>query len=427
MLIEIRGVQFVNKGAYLMLVACQQQMARLWPNAQLVLAPNANSPYQARLKTGAWQKVSFRYRGLDFNALSYFIPRLLKRKLRHSFGLVFESDIDLVLDASGFSYGDQWGGRNVRVLAGEIMRLARHQAGYILLPQALGPFSQQADQRALRRALPQALLVCPRDAQSLQAVNQCLQGEQPPAETTANTAAPVRVSPCASVSSAAALPGQAPVYQHADFTNLVSAVAPTDAPDHYALIIPNSAMIGHRNKSVRWRERYVTVLQQFIAQARQLGLTPVILNHEGEADARLCQLLLEQQAQLHPTEPLRVVSPADPQLVKGWIKQARLVFCSRFHGCVSALSAAVPCVATSWSHKYEMLFAEYQQAFAVVDADCEPEALSQLCAELLSPANQQLLQQRALYWQGQSELLWQQVAAVVDDAICSGRIQLKPL
>jgi len=404
MLIEIRGVQFVNKGAYLMLVACQQQIAKLWPEAELVLSPNANSPYQARVKTAAWQKLSLRYRGLDFNALSYFIPRAIKRRLRHSFGLVFESDIDLVLDASGFSYGDQWGGRNVQVLSNEIKRLARHQAGYILLPQALGPFSRVVDRQALQRGLPHALLVCPRDEQSYQAVQQSLG---------ANVAAPV--------------------YQHADFTNLVTALEPSDLSSNaltnkYALIIPNSAMIGQRNKSSSWRERYLGVLTECINQARSLGLEPVVLNHEGEADAKICRTLIEQQAALFPqADAIKLITPADPRLVKGWIKNAELVFCSRFHGCVSALSSAVPCIATSWSHKYEMLFAEYQQGFAIIEADCDGQRLQELCQHLMSAQNKQVLQERAAYWHGQSELMWQQVASTVQDAICSGRIQLKAL
>lgn len=389
MFIEIRGVQFVNKGAYLMLLACLEQIHQLWPEAKVVLAPNANSPYANRIAVGAWQKLSFRMRGVDVNQLAYWLPQRLRRLLTNQFGLVMEPDIALVLDASGFSYGDQWGGRAVRVLAAEIRRLAKHKKGYILLPQAFGPFSKKADQVALSKALPAALLVCPRDDVSAAALRQL------------STAASIQ--------------------QFADFTNLVAAMPPTAAEQPagpYAVIIPNSAMLSKRNQNNLWHQQYIPFLQRAISVCLAKGLQPVLLNHEGPVDLEICR----QLQQHFPAVPL--VSPEQPQLVKGWIAGAELVISSRFHGCVSALSAGVPCVATSWSHKYEMLFAEYQQSDAVVSADICERTLHELFTQLRSPANRQQIALKADLWQQQSHLLWQTVASVVQSALSSGRVNI---
>lgn len=388
MLIEIRGVQFVNKGALLMLEACLAQLRQKYPAVQIALAPNQNSPFLARAAVGALQKVSLRFRGYDFNALSYWLPLRLRRFLRHWFGFVFEADLDLVLDASGFAYGDQWGGRNVKLLTAEIGRLKRHQTGYILLPQAFGPFSRQSDQQALAKRLLSALMICARDEQSYKHLIQYASA--------------------------------ADIQQFADFTNLLEppARAAMSAEKSYGLVIPNSAMLGPRNHNNAWRTVYLQQLQTAIQLMRERGIRPMLLNHEGQADEKLCKQLLQIDASL------KLISPDSALEVKAWIAGAQLVICSRFHGCVSALSSGVPCIGTSWSHKYEMLFAEYEQQ-ALIQPDTAEEEMRRLMEQVCSTENRQLLQQRAEYWKQQSRLMWQTVFQRIDSAIDSGQVQIK--
>lgn len=390
MLIEIRGVQFVNKGALLMLEACLAQLRQQYPTAQIALAPNKNSPFLARAAVGALQKVSLRFRGYDFNALSYWLPVRFRRFLRHWFGFVFEADLDLVLDASGFAYGDQWGGRNVRLLAAEIIRLKKHHTGYVLLPQAFGPFSRYSDQQALAKGLPAALLVCARDDQSFQHL--------------------------------AAHAPAADIKQFADFTNLLEPTGlagSSQLPEQpYGLVIPNSAMLGPRNNNNAWRTVYLQQLQAATRLMRERGIRPVLLNHEGKADEKLCKQLFEIDASLE------LISPDSALEVKAWIAGADIVICSRFHGCVSALSSGVPCIGTSWSHKYEMLFAEYGQN-ALIQPDTSEDELRRLIAQVCRAENRQLLQERAEYWKQQSRLMWQTVFQRIHSAIDSGQVQIK--
>lgn len=385
MIIEIRGVQFVNKGAELMLHACLEQIKLYWPQAQIALAPNKNSPYQQRALLGALQKLPLRFRGYDFNALSYYLPQKLRSFLRHWLGVVFEVDVDLVLDASGFAYGDQWGGRNIKVLCEEIERLAKQQKGYILLPQAFGPFSQATEQQLLARALPKAWFVCARDSESYQHLSACVAGK-------------------------------AELHQFADFTNLVTPVLPAD--DHNTdnqmdkkprcLLIPNAAMLSSKNRNQSWRERYLAVFKLAIDTAQQQGMTAVLLNHEGVADADICQQLATM---FNP--PLPVVAEPDPRKVKGWIATSSLVVCSRFHGCVSALSSGVPCIGTSWSHKYEALFSEYQQAEFLIDADVTAPQLALLFQQSQQKVTEPQVLQAIADFKMQSETMWQQLFSSV--------------
>jgi colanic acid/amylovoran biosynthesis protein len=47
-LIEIKGVQFVNKGAELMLLAIVEKIHKLWPEAEICFLQRINSPYTSR-------------------------------------------------------------------------------------------------------------------------------------------------------------------------------------------------------------------------------------------------------------------------------------------------------------------------------------------------------------------------------------------
>ncbi|HEY9041757.1 MAG TPA: polysaccharide pyruvyl transferase family protein [Rheinheimera sp.] len=382
MLIEVKGVQFVNKGAELMLHAVLQQLQQHWPNAQLVLAPNPNSPYVARARLAALQRVPLRKGRIDLNRFSRFIPKPVRRWLRNNLGLVFAADIDVVLDASGFAYGDQWPQANSAFLSAELRHFAAMGKPYILLPQALGPFSRAAERQQLKQALPLAALICAREQSSLQHVR----------DLTGDIDQLVRFG---------------------DFTNLVQGVLPAyySEGQRKVLIIPNANMVSARNQRIEWQPHYLPLLHSAVKVIRQLGLEPVLLNHEGDADGAICQSVQQHDSSIE------IINEADPLKVKGIIGASKAVICSRFHGCVSALSQGVPCLGTSWSHKYERLFDEYGQSEALLSADTTSEQLLQKLQWAINNIdNPQLAEKRAVL-KLQSEQLWQQVEAVINQKL----------
>ena len=149
MLIEIKGVQFVNKGAGLMLRAVVDRLRAMVPGVEFALTPGPNAPFHRIAALGAWQRLRLPGAPFDADALSYRLPQRLRRVLRR-YGTVTEADVDAVLDASGYAYGDAWGDAPLESAAREIERLADHGKPYVFLPQAFGPFADTACHPALR-------------------------------------------------------------------------------------------------------------------------------------------------------------------------------------------------------------------------------------------------------------------------------------
>ena len=381
MLIEIRGVQFVNKGAELMLKAIIEKLNDELPHAEICLQHTKNSPYLKRAEVGAFQKVNLCKNVLDLNGLTYFIPASLRRYFKNRFGIVTEADIDVVLDASGFSYGDQWSTLILRQVASIVKRFKRHKKHYIFMPQSLGPFTFDNNKKYANRAFSNASLVFAREEPSYQHVTKLV-------------ADPIQVK-------------QAP-----DFTNLLKPAENAEYVKYqdYIIVIPNSKMLSEKNNNTWWRENYISTLASLANNALRLGEKVIILNHSGKEDDSLC---LELKALL--VSPCEIVEPDNAVAVKALIARGKVVISSRFHGCVSALSQAIPCIATGWSHKYQELFKEYSSDDLLLPEKINEQRLNALLTECLEKHDdrKEKLTKDALEYQQQSEKMWQLVLSVL--------------
>jgi len=353
MIVEIKGVGFENKGAQLMLCAIVDQLKIMFPNAQIALPPNDNAEFLQRCAFAAWQKLAFRKNIVDLNSVSYWLPVSFRNWLRR-WGIVTEADIDVILDASGFSYSDQWPS-TIRIyhLKNELQRFAKKGKPYIFMPQAFGPFSGSASIKRIARSFPLAAMVNAREQSSFESLHQ-ITGDQPN------------------------------LHQHGDFTNLVQGTLPKrQRLKSYACIIPNKNMVSHRNINQAWLDRYERMLIEAIAHYRKRGLSPIFLNHEGLEDRNLISSINRQLV-----EPLAVIEEDDPLVIKGIITSAAAVFCSRYHGCVSALSTGIPCIGTSWSHKYEALYQDYGVSNFLLDADANEAQVQRVIDDSLNLTDQ---------------------------------------
>jgi polysaccharide pyruvyl transferase WcaK-like protein len=375
--VEIKGVQFRNKGAYLMLLASLEGLKGIARPVELVLSPGPNLPYPERARLGAWQKLSFRRGGLDLTPMIGKLPGAVQR-LFNRYGMVSEKQIDLVLEASGFAYGDQWPLRFLQNTAKEVVRFAKAGKPFVFMPQAFGPFKTEDSKAAMRDIINHARLIFVRDPVSLQHLQSCVP----------NLPDSVVLTP--------------------DFTVGLTARPNDEIPvinGPYAALIPNNKVVSKFNHAgaEQLRNDYITAFAAAANTLADAGMQCVLVNHEGKEDAELC-------AEIAAKAPCQIVQIEDPLAVKAFIGKAELAISSRFHGAVNALSQGVPCIATSWSHKYHAMMTDFGMGDYCV-AELSEQNLLDALAQLLDnkTALAAEVKQKAAALKQQNAAMWQRL------------------
>ena len=378
MIIEIRKAGFVNKGAELMLHAALQKLQSRYPDATFVMAPTtekSDHPYRKFVKLGFFPKASLWRYGIQWGNLANLAPR----QLREMYGVVLDREVDVVIDAAGFAYSDQWGDEPSIELAQSAKAWKKNGTRVILLPQALGPFTTEKIQAAMKAVVDNVDLVFARERVSYEHLTR-LTGERDN----------VRQAP--------------------DFTNLISGVLPADfdIQQNRFCIVPNCRMLDKTDQQTR--DAYLPFLITCTRYLLEKDAKPFVLVHEGKGDLALAEKVSAAVG------GIPIVRESGPLEIKGILGACSGTLGSRFHGLVSALSQGVPALATGWSHKYQMLFEDYgfPEGLVQVTAD-EAEIKRKL--DLVTDDSARiaaLIQTRTTALKQQSEQMWEQVFAVTD-------------
>lgn len=340
-----------------MLHTTLQQVSQAFPKAQFAMVPNTkHAPYKNRASLGLLQKASYHKFGIQWDFLGKWIPQ----KLRSLYGVVTDKEIDVVLDAAGFAYGDQWGPQNCVHLARLTKRWKAQGTKVILLPQALGPFKSPANKAAIKSVAENADLIFARERVSYGHLISIV-GEREN----------IKLAP--------------------DFTNITPGIVPPtfDSSDKKFCIIPNQKMI--EKTSSRESSAYLPFLTKCADYLFKRGAKPFILIHEGEGDTRLAQKVISSLDQ-----PIPLFKETDPLKIKGILGICDGTIGSRFHGLVSSLSQGVPSLGTAWSHKYQMLFEDYDFAEGLISTQISEEGLYKKIDLLLNIESRTKIQERIL-------------------------------
>lgn len=133
----------------------------------------------------------------------------------------------------------------------------------------------------------------------------------------------------------------------------------------------------------------------------------MILNHEGKDDEDLAF-----QIQKEVNGEIEVVTGLNALEVKGLISSAYLVISSRFHGVASTLNTCVPCLATSWSHKYAELFRDFGQEDCVLpldNIDIAQQKIKDFMSEKKNAEIRKALQKVSPKIQADTKRMWEEV------------------
>lgn len=384
MLIEIRMVEFVNKGQELMLHAALRRLQRAWPDAAFTMAPSKLAPFLPRAELGLLQKAWLWRFGIQWGGLAAIAPA----RLREYYGVVLDREVDVVADAAGFLYTDLWGPRPAEELAHSCRRWRKRGIPIILLPQAFGPFTSRRLKKAIRTIVDHADLIFARDKVSHQHLVEAA-GEREH----------LRIAP--------------------DFTSLIDGIVPDDfevTPHRYA-IVPNYRMIDKTSKARS--DAYLPFMIRCVRYLKEQGVAPFLLVHSGPLDLELADQICQACGGDVP-----VIRERHPLKIKGILGQCEGSIGSRFHGLVSALNQGVPALATGWAHKYQELFDEYGFSAGVLDTRDSEDTLRRRLDLLLNPASrvriQHTLLENARALNQRAEAMWQEVFRVIDMNVIDG-------
>lgn len=332
MKIVLSGVETNNKGAELMLYAILQEIERKWPDAEVFL------PYTSVKQGLDYIKTPLKVKYWPISKLlkktcAHGIFTLLHLPARYMQDVYAVKSADYFIDGSGYLFTDQWQLSKEDVWKWEhlLKRMENQKSRIVFLPQAFGPIKYPNTKQIVSTINRYSSMIMARDHISYQMLNE------------------------------SGLVDMNKVLLFSDFTSLVKGIIPKKYShlNNAVCVIPNMRMV---DMGMMAFDAYLSFLVEIISLAKSRNLKVYLLNHEGQVDEKLaykCQKSMEDK--------IEVVTGLNALEVKGLISTAYAVVTSRFHGAVSALNSCVPCLATSWSHKYKELFIDYMMDDCILD------------------------------------------------------------
>ncbi len=321
--IKIEGIGFANKGSTLMMTSVYQYLNNKKPNIVFMLGKPGFYDY----KEYGGKEFLF-YKEESIFRFGIHLTSVLPKKYLEYRGLLRDVDVNIILNLGGYALGDPWissySKEKNKELENYYKRYKKNGVKIIYLPQAYGPFELELSRDRISRISDYVDLFFVRDKASCSFLKGYVQENK------------IILSP--------------------DFTSVQEGIllkSDYDIAKNSIVIIPNNKMITHTDTSVG--NNYLIFLIRIIEKLSKLKYKIILLNHEDKEDRKLIEVIKNEVP-----ESVCVMDNKSALEIKGIIGVAKIVISSRFHGVINALNQGIPAFATSWSHKYKMLYDEFE-------------------------------------------------------------------
>lgn len=376
MVYVLSGIETINKGAELMLYAILSEIEHRDSDA-IVYLPTARIP-------GGLSSVHSRLclRELPFHKIAYWIAKLRITGALNRVGLwsdflnevISVKDADYFLDAGGLLFTDQVSFTKpmIRYWNKILYNYNAQGSKIVFLPQAFGPLQNKATIDAVSSLDKYADLIMARDKVSADYLHQVLKNPEK-------------------------------LLLFRDFTTSVKGALKEELKKYAGgvCIIPNYQMI---RKAIIGRDDYIAYLYGLASSLKHSGYNVFFLDHENDATKLMSDALI--------AENFDVIMGLNALEIKGLIGITSLCISSRFHGAVSALNCAVPCLVTSWNHKYQELLDGFGQNDCVLPIHDLSASIDMALSMLKEPnysARVASLKMQLSALEKENEQMWEQV------------------
>lgn len=347
----IVGANFINKGAQSMLFITMDEIRRRMPDAEIYFATfeGGIDTKQYRFKTVYYSPQAVSIALSPYSRAKVTLQAHIKntvkwvagskyRKYRVPVGRFTElaeliSEINLVIDISGFGLGAKWGIEGSEQYLNNIRLARKYSIPMLLMPQSFGPFDYSGKKSRqivddIREVLQYPQKIFAREIQGYNILTN---------EIGLNNV----VMSCDLV-----LQNQGVKYDNI-FCEEYSPADLTLPTRGNVAVIPNVQCFRHGNRKFIF-ELYKAIIEQL----RKRNKIVYIVSHATE-DMEICGQIKD----LFAGEKNVHLYPNDLSCLEfdGFVKEFDYIICSRFHGAVHAYRNRIPCIILGWAIKYSEL------------------------------------------------------------------------